>query len=46
MSLFQNREQEGKTELPVWGVGTRRREEDIRKGVGGEYGRNIMCSCV
>jgi hypothetical protein len=43
--FFLNREQEGKTS-PVWGAGTSGREEDIRKGYEGEYGRNIMYICM
>jgi hypothetical protein len=44
VSFFKNGGQEDKTG-PVWGlvaVG----EGDVWKGVGGEYGGNIMYSCM
>jgi hypothetical protein len=41
--FFKNGEQEGKTG-PVWVLISV--EEGYRKGVGGEYGRNIMHSCM
>jgi hypothetical protein len=43
MYFFKNREQEGKTS-PIWDLVAVKGERIKEKGIGGEYGRNIMYS--
>jgi hypothetical protein len=45
VSFFKTREQEGKTG-PVWGLVRVGRGGYKERVMEGEYGRNIMCSCM